>query len=72
MLATLVQSIITGPFYPKVLKALLFSGIIEIDLLIVISIPAAYTYSVVAFVYGNRGQPLSIGKFWRLALSWLR
>lgn len=34
-LATLVQFIVAGPFYPKVLKALLFSGMIEMDLLIV-------------------------------------
>ena len=36
-LATLVQFIIAGPFYPKAFKALIFSGIIEMDLLIVIS-----------------------------------
>lgn len=31
-LATLVQFMIAGPFYPKALKALLFSGMIEMDL----------------------------------------
>ena len=62
-LATLVQFIIAGPFYPKALKALLFSGMIEMDLLIVISTTTAYIYSVVAFVYELHGQPLSTGEF---------
>ncbi|KAL8967870.1 MAG: hypothetical protein Q9197_005189 [Variospora fuerteventurae] len=62
-LATLVQVVIAGPFYPKALKALLFSGIIEMDLLIVISTTTAYVYSVVAFVYETIGNPLSTGGF---------
>lgn len=62
-LATLVQFIIAGPFYPKALKALIFSGMIEMDLLIVISTTTAYVYSVVAFVYETNGQPLSTGGF---------
>ena len=62
-LATLVQFIVAGPFYPKALKALLFSGMIEMDLLIVISTTTAYVYSVVAFVYETNGQPLSTGEF---------
>ncbi|KAL8823558.1 MAG: hypothetical protein Q9191_005746 [Dirinaria sp. TL-2023a] len=63
VLATLVQCLIAGPFYPKALKALLFSGMIEMDLLIVISTTAAYVYSVVAFVYDIKGQPLPTGGF---------
>lgn len=62
-LATLVQCIIAGPFYLRALKALLFSGMIEMDLLIVISTTTAYLYSVVAFVYETKGQPLSTGEF---------
>lgn len=62
-LATLVQCIVAGPFYPKALKALLFSRMIEMDLLIVISTTTAYIYSVVAFVYEIRGEPLSTGEF---------
>ena len=62
-LATLVQFIIAGPFYPKALKALLFSGMIEMDLLIVISTTTAYVYSVVAYVCETKGQPLSTGGF---------
>lgn len=62
-LATLVQFIIAGPFYAKALKALLFSGMIEMDLLIVISTTTAYIYSVVAFAYETKGEPLSTGGF---------
>jgi len=64
-LATLVQFIIAGPFYPKALNALLFSGMIEIDLLIVISTTTAYIYSVVAFVYDTRRKPLSTSDFFQ-------
>lgn len=64
-LATLVQFIIAGPFYPKALKALLFSGMIEMDLLIVISTTTAYIYSVVAFAFETKGKTLSAGEFFQ-------
>ncbi len=64
-LATLVQFIVAGPFYPKALKALLFSRMIEMDLLIVLSTSTAYIYSVVAFVYEIKGKPLSTGGFFQ-------
>ncbi|KUL83655.1 hypothetical protein ZTR_11044 [Talaromyces verruculosus] len=62
-LATLVQIVIAGPFYPNALKALIFSRIIEMDLLIVLSTSAAYIFSVVSFVYLVAGQPLATGEF---------
>lgn len=62
-LATLVQVLIAGPFYPKALKALVFSRVIEMDLLIVLSTSAAYIFSVVSFGYLAAGQPLSTGEF---------
>lgn len=62
-LATLVQVVIAGPFYPKALKALVFSRVIEMDLLIVLSTSAAYIFSVVSFGYLVAGQPLSTGEF---------
>ena len=64
-LATLVQFIIAGPFYPKALKALIFSRMIEMDILIVISTTIAYLYSVVAYVYQIIGIPLSTGEFFQ-------
>ncbi|MCJ1310833.1 hypothetical protein MMC25_004500 [Agyrium rufum] len=63
VLATLVQVLIAGPFYPKALQSLLFSRTIELDLLIVLSTSAAYVFSVVSFVYLACGHPLSTGEF---------
>ncbi|KAL7948248.1 E1-E2 ATPase domain-containing protein [Trichoderma barbatum] len=62
-LATLVQFIVAGPFYPKAVKALVFSRVIEMDLLIVLSTSAAYIFSVVSFGYLASGRPLSTGQF---------
>ncbi|KAH9860822.1 hypothetical protein J1614_012155 [Plenodomus biglobosus] len=62
-LATIVQVVVAGPFYPKALKALIFSKVIEMDLLIVLSTSAAYIFSVVAFGYLAAGDPLSTGEF---------
>lgn len=62
-LATVIQFIIAGPFYPKVLKSLIFSRVIEMDLLIVLSTSAAYILSVVSFGYLVSGKPLSTGEF---------
>ena len=62
-LATIVQVVIAGPFYPSALKSLLFSRVIEMDLLIVLSTSAAYVFSVVAFGYLVNGHPLSTGQF---------
>jgi Cu2+-exporting ATPase len=62
-LATIVQIVVAGPFYPSAFKALLFTRVIEMDLLIVLSISTAYIFSVIAFVYEVRGHPLSTGEF---------
>ena len=62
-LATLVQVFIAGPFYPKALKSLIFSRMVEMDLLIVLSTSAAYIFSVISFGYLVRGQPLATGEF---------
>lgn len=67
-LATIVQILIAGPFYPKALKALLFSRVIEMDLLIVLSTSAAYIFSVVSFGYLAAGKPLSIGQFFETSI----
>ncbi|EQK99757.1 hypothetical protein G6O67_005606 [Ophiocordyceps sinensis] len=52
-LATIVQVAIAGPFYPKALKALVFSRVIEMGLLIVVSTSAAYIFSVVSFIWSH-------------------
>ncbi|KAK4149377.1 E1-E2 ATPase-domain-containing protein [Chaetomidium leptoderma] len=62
-LATIVQFVIAGPFYPTALKSFIFSRVIEMDLLIVLSTSAAYIFSVVSFSYLVSGHPLSTGEF---------
>ncbi|ODA78251.1 hypothetical protein RJ55_05632 [Drechmeria coniospora] len=62
-LATIVQVVVAGPFYPKALKALVFSRVVEMDLLIVLSTSAAYFFSVVSFAYLLAGNQLSNGQF---------
>ena len=62
-LATIIQVVIAGPFYPKALKALVFSRVIEMDLLIVLSTSAAYIFSVASFGFLVAGKPRSTGQF---------
>jgi Cd2+-exporting ATPase len=62
-LATIVQFAVAGPFYPSALRALVFTYVIEMDLLIVLSTSMAYIFSVVSFVYQVVGQPLPTGEF---------
>ena len=61
--ATIIQIVIAGPFYPKALKALVFSRVIEVDLLIFLSTSAAYMFCVVAFGHLVAHKPLSTGDF---------
>lgn len=62
-LATVVQTVVAGPFYVGALKALIFSRMIEMDLLIVMSTTTAYVYSVIAYAYQVVGKPLLTGGF---------
>jgi Cd2+-exporting ATPase len=62
-LATVVQFAVAGPFYPSALRALVFTHVIEMDLLIVLSTSMAYIFSVVSFAYQIVGQPLPTGEF---------
>ncbi|KAJ3853418.1 copper-translocating P-type ATPase [Lentinula lateritia] len=62
-LATIVQIVIAGPFYTKALKSLVFSRVIEMDLLIVLSTSAAYIFSIFSFAFLVSGHPLSTGEF---------
>ncbi|KAI7679055.1 heavy metal translocatin, partial [Hortaea werneckii] len=49
VLATLVQIIAVPEFYRPALSALLYNRVVEMDMLVVLSISAAYGYSIVAF-----------------------
>ena len=63
VLATCVQGIAVPEFYIGALKSLIFSKVIEMDMLIVVSITAAYGYSVVAFALTHHGHVLKQGEF---------
>ncbi|KAJ9640404.1 hypothetical protein H2199_005943 [Coniosporium tulheliwenetii] len=63
VLATLVQAIAAYHFYPDTFKSLFRTRVVEMELLIALSTTAAYAFSVVAFAYLAKGQPLSIGSF---------
>ncbi|PNY24098.1 P-type cation-transporting ATPase [Tolypocladium capitatum] len=63
VLATIVQLIAVPDFYHPAISALVHSGSLEMDMLVVISITAAYTYSVVAFGFMMAGNPLETEAF---------
>lgn len=64
-LATIVQTVVAGPFYSSALRALLFTRVMEMDLLIVLSTSTAYIFSIIAFAYQIQGHPLSTGEFFQ-------
>ncbi|KAL8792657.1 MAG: hypothetical protein Q9195_004717 [Heterodermia aff. obscurata] len=63
VLATCVQAIAVPEFYVRAMKSLVFSRVVEMDMLVVISITAAYGYSVIAFALTQRGYVLEQGAF---------
>lgn len=63
VLATFVQLVAVPEFYIKALKSLIYSRVIEMDMLVVISITAAYVYSVVAFGLTHAGHKLEQEEF---------
>ncbi|EXJ74659.1 uncharacterized protein A1O5_01352 [Cladophialophora psammophila CBS 110553] len=63
VLATLVQALAIPEFYTGAIKSLIYSRVLEMDMLIVISITAAYVYSVVAFSLTHAGFSLEVGEF---------
>ncbi|KAM3530786.1 hypothetical protein NHJ13051_001226 [Beauveria bassiana] len=63
VLATFVQAIAIPDFYRPALSSLIYNGVVEMDMLVVISITAAYLYSVVAFGFRMAGKPLETAEF---------
>lgn len=49
VLATIVQAIAILEFYQPALSALIYNRVVKMDMLVVISITAAYAYSIMAF-----------------------
>ncbi|KAH7375148.1 copper-transporting P-type ATPase [Plectosphaerella cucumerina] len=62
-LAILVQLIAIPEFYKPAISALVYSHVLEMDMLVVISITAAFLYSIVAFSFRFAGQPLETSEF---------
>ncbi|RVD80918.1 uncharacterized protein DFL_008802 [Arthrobotrys flagrans] len=63
VLATFVQALAIPEFYAGAITSLVYSRVIEMDMLVVISITAAYAYSVVAFALTHAGHVLETGEF---------
>lgn len=63
ILATVVQGIAVPEFYINAVRSLIFSKIVEMDMLVVISITAAYGYSIVALGLTEAGHSLEEGAF---------
>lgn len=60
-LATVIQVVIAGPFYPKALRSLILIRRIDMDLLIVLSTSMAYGLSIVSFIGQVNGTSLASG-----------
>ncbi|KAI1812060.1 heavy metal translocatin [Poronia punctata] len=58
VLGTLVQALAVPVFYKPALQSLIRYRVFELDMLVVVSITAAFVYSVVAFGYLEAGSPL--------------
>ncbi|KAI1108918.1 E1-E2 ATPase-domain-containing protein [Nemania sp. NC0429] len=63
VLGSLVQFLAVPVFYKPALKSLILHGVLELDMLVVFAITAAFVYSVVAFGYLISGTPLETGAF---------
>lgn len=85
VLATMVQAIAVPAFYMPAISSLVYNKVVEMDMLVVISITAAYVYSIVAaglFFTGMEMQTkpffetstllISLVLFGRLLAAWAR
>ncbi|KAI1751492.1 E1-E2 ATPase-domain-containing protein [Xylaria castorea] len=63
VLASLVQFLAVPVFYKPALKSLIRYGVLELDMLVVVAITAAYIYSIVVFGYLMSGRPLETASF---------
>lgn len=63
VLGSLVQLLAVPVFYQPAIRALVMFHALELDMLVVISITAAYLYSIVAFGFRMSGRPLETAEF---------
>ena len=56
--ATVIQIVIAGPFYPRALRSLYLTRVIDMDLLVVLSTSITYGFSVASFICQTKGVQL--------------
>ena len=61
ILATLIQVVVGGPFYPRAFRSLILNQVIDLDLLVVLSTTIAYGFSVASFICQVKGMRLVSG-----------
>lgn len=62
-LATIIQVVVAGRFYPSAFRSLFLAGTIDMGLLVVLSTTVAYIVSVISFVYQVKGIDLMMGVY---------
>ncbi|MCJ1427254.1 hypothetical protein MMC29_005157 [Sticta canariensis] len=62
-LATIIQVVVAGPFYPSAFRSLFFARTIDMGFLVVLSTTVAYIVSVISFVYQIKGVDLMMGVY---------
>ena len=61
ILATIIQVVVCGPFYPRAFRSLILNRVIDLDLLVVLSTSIAYGFSVASFICEVKGTRLVSG-----------
>ena len=62
-LATVIQIVVGGPFYPRAFRSLILNRVIDLDMLVVLSTSTAYGFSVASFVCEVKGTRLVSGMY---------
>ena len=60
-LATVIQVVVAGPFYPRAFRSLILNRVIDLDLLVVLSTSTAYGFSTASFICEVKGTRLVSG-----------
>ena len=60
-LATIIQVVVAGPFYPRALRSLILNRVIDLDLLVVLSTSITYGFSVASLICEAKGTRLVSG-----------
>lgn len=60
-LATVIQIVVAGPFYPRAFRSLILNRVIDLDLLVVLSTSVTYGFSLASFICEVKGTRLVSG-----------